>query len=112
MGGAADSGWKRARDVLAIALALAAAHATAANAQVRGTIVGPGATAYPIAVSPLKGESADATRFADVVARDLDLSGFFKVIDRAAYIENAQSSGVTSDTINFDNWKTIGALAL
>ena len=57
-----------------------------ARAQVRGTIVGPGATSYPIAVSPLKG--ADGDRFADIVARDLDLSGFFKVIDRGAYIEH------------------------
>ena len=86
--------------------------ATGAAAQVRGTIVGPGATSYPIAVSPLKGDAGDGARFADIVARDLDLSGLFKVIDRAAYIEDAQSSGVTSDAINFDNWKTIGALAL
>jgi TolB protein len=86
-----------------------------AGAQVRGTIVGPGATSFPIAVSPLKGGGGgarDGTAFADIVARDLDLSGFFKVIDRAAYIENAESSGVTSDTIDFQDWKTIGALAL
>ncbi len=94
--------------------AVVVALATSAQAQVRGTIVGPGATSYPIAVSPLKsgGDGRDGDRFADIVTRDLDLSGFFKVIDRAAYIENAQSSGVTSESINFDNWKTIGALAL
>jgi TolB protein len=100
---------------VAAALAtLVFAGAVAVQAQVRGTIVGPGATSYPIAVSPLKagGDTSDGDRFASIVARDLDLSGFFKVIDRGAYIENAQSSGVTSDSINFDNWKTIGALAL
>lgn len=93
----------------------AIAIASRVDAQVRGTIVGPGATSFPIAVSPLKGggEGArDGTLFADIVARDLDLSGLFKVIDRSAYIENAQSSGVTSDTIDFQDWKTIGALAL
>src|SRR5437899_2792180 len=79
-----------------------------ARAQVRGTIVGPGATSYPIAVSPLKG--ADGDRFADIVARDLDLSGFFKVIDRGAYIEHEDP--VAADAINFENWKTVGALAL
>src|SRR6185369_3188489 len=94
-----------------VALAVLVLAATPAHAQVRGTIVGPGATSYPIAVSPLKG-GAEGDQFADVVARDLDLSGFFKVIDRAAYIENPQTSGVTSDTINFDNWRTIGALAV
>ena len=79
-----------------------------ARAQVRGTIVGPGATSYPIAVSPLKG--ADGDRFADIVARDLDLSGFFKVIDRGAYIEHEDP--VAADAINFENWQTVGALAL
>lgn len=102
--------WIAATALAAAALMLAGV----AQAQVRGTIVGPGATSYPIAVSPLKtgGDGGDGERFADIVARDLDLSGLFKVIDRAAYIESPQSSGVTSDSINFDNWKTIGALAL
>ncbi len=99
------AGWSIVGTVLAVALA------TPIHAQVRGTIVGPGATSYPIAVSPLKG-GAEGDEFADVVARDLDLSGLFKVIDRAAYIENPQASGVTADSINFDNWRTIGALAL
>jgi TolB protein len=94
------------------AAGLLLAVAGSAAAQVRGTIVGPGSTSYPIAVSPLKGDERDGGRFSDIVARDLDLAGLFKVIDRAAYIENAQSSGVTVDSINFDNWKTIGALAL
>ena len=96
--------------ILGCAVVLAAT-AGRADAQVRGTIVGPGATSFPIAVSPLKG-GGEGTAFADIVARDLDLSGFFKVIDRAAYIENAESSGATSDTIDFQDWKTIGALAL
>lgn len=122
MGGASEAkhyGVQRAAALRAIVRSLATlwsivALAGAAHAQVRGTIVGPGATSYPIGVSPLKtgGDARDGDRFADIVARDLDLSGFFKVIDRGAYIENAQSSGATSDTINFDNWKTIGALAL
>lgn len=86
-----------------------------ASAQVRGTIVGPGARAYPIAVSPLKSEGEGVRAgetFADIVGRDLDLSGYFKVIDRGAYLEDAQRSGVTSDTIDFGDWSTIGALAL
>jgi TolB protein len=101
------------RSALALGAAVLAL-AASAHAQVRGTIVGPGSTSYPIAVSPLKsgGDTHDGDRFADVVARDLDLSGLFKVIDRAAYIEDAEHSGATSDSINFDNWKTIGALAL
>ena len=105
-----------ARRWTAIALALSALLAAAnVSAQVRGTIVGPGATSFPIAVSPLKttsGAERDAGTFADIVAKDLDLSGLFRVIDRGAYIENPQSSGVTADTIDFKDWSTIGAQAL
>lgn len=101
---------------IAVAVAMwtvLAAHVAAA--QVRGTIVGPGATSFPIAVSPLKstsGAEREAGVFADVVAKDLDLSGLFRVIDRGAYIENAQQSGVTAETIDFHDWSTIGAQAL
>ncbi len=117
----ASSAYERRRGgrgpALAILAALVAAGAAPApaGAQVRGTIVGPGATSYPIAVSPLKaadGSARDGERFADIVAKDLDLSGYFKVIDRGAYIENAQESGVTAETIDFHDWSTIGALAL
>jgi TolB protein len=36
----------------------------------------------------------------------------FRVIDRGAYIEDAQRSGVTADTIDFHDWAAIGAQAL
>lgn len=89
-----------------------------AAAQVRGTIFGPGARSYPIAIAPLKNLSANArvtdlaTQYADIIVRDLTLSGYFKVLDRGAYIEKPESAGYTADTINFDNWSVIGALAL
>jgi TolB protein len=94
------------------------AGARASQAQVRGTIFGPGARSYPIAVSPLKNLSENGaapdfgTQFADIVSADLNLSGFFKILDRAAYIEKPQASGYTTDSINFDSWSVIGALAL
>lgn len=89
-----------------------------ATAQVRGTIFGPGSRSYPVAISPLKNLSGSAaardvaTRFADIIGRDLTLSGYFKILDRAAYIEKPEASGYTADAINFDNWSVIGALAL
>lgn len=86
-------------------------------AQVRGQIFGPGSRSYPIAVSPLKdlGGTAGKTipaRFVDTLNRDLVLSGYFKVLDRAAYIEKAETSGITVEETNFDNWSVIGAMAL
>lgn len=107
---------RRRRRGIEMAIALwmfCAAGETAA--QVRGTIVGPGETSLPIAVSPLKsmsGAEREAGTFADIVAKDLDLSGIFRIIDRGAYIESPQQSGVTADTIDFRDWSAIGAQAL
>ena len=66
------------------------------QAQIRGVIVGPGAERYRMAVSPLKnlGIPNDverlSERIADVIADDLDRSGWFSIIDRSAYIEHPQ----------------------
>ncbi len=114
----ADTRVLRLRTLLLLATALSVFSISAeAAAQVRGTIFGPGTRSYPVAVSPLKntggGRSAEiATKFADIVARDLTLAGYFKIIDRAAYIEKPDASGYTADSINFENWSVIGALAL
>jgi TolB protein len=104
--------WRAAATTASAAVLLVLA--ASVQAQVRGTIVGPGARSYPIAVSPLKsgGDARAGEQFADIVGKDLDLSGLFKVIDRAAYLEDPQRTGVTSDTIDFQDWSTIGALAL
>ena len=102
----------------ALALCVGMLLASTAAAQVRGTIVGPGVRQYPIAVAELKSLSPGAGRadltsmFADVVARDLELSGLFRVLPRSSYIENSASSGITVGTIQFGDWSVIGALAL
>lgn len=87
-----------------------------ATAQIRSTIVGPGAKQLPIAVSPLRsGTPAAATAaaaFADVVARDLELSGLFRLIPRQSFIEQPESSGVEVTTIHFESWSVLGALAV
>ncbi len=89
---------------------------TVGAAQVRSTIVGPGATRYPIAVSPLRSASATdvalGTQFADRVVRDLELSGLFRIIPRRTYISRPQSSGVELETVRFENWSVLGAQAL
>jgi TolB protein len=109
---------KRARFVVAVVMSVLAGWVSASAAQVRGTIFGPGARSYPIAIAPLKKISGGAekkdvgTRFAEIVGGDLTLSGYFKVLDPSAYIEKSDSSGYTADSINFDNWSVIGALAL
>lgn len=92
--------------------------ASAAQAQVRGEIIGPGSQKYPIAISPLRqtGIVGDPNRIstgiADSIVFDLDLSGWFRVLDRAAYIENPQRSGDTIGSFDFKDWSTIGAVGL
>lgn len=89
-----------------------------AAAQVKGTIVGPGSERYPMAVSPLKNlvPSKDGDRIsqgvADVITSDLTLSGWFRVLDRSAYIEDAQKTGYLQGTFDFKDWSVIGAEGL
>lgn len=88
------------------------------DAQVKGTIVGPGSEKYPIAVSPLKnlGSAKDGGKIsqgvADTITRDLALSGWFRVLDRSAYIEDAQKTGFALGTFDFKDWSTLGAEGL
>lgn len=87
-------------------------------AQVKGTIVGPGAERYPMAISPLRnlGAGEDTSRLsegiADIVVRDLELAGWFRMLDRSAYIENPQKSGITLGSFDFRDWSVIGAEGL
>jgi TolB protein len=101
---------------VAVGLGMLVERADPSVAQVKGRIFGPGTRSYPIAIAPLRPLSTGArdagTRFADIVARDLTLTGYFKILDRAAYIEKPETSGYTTEAINFDNWSVIGALAL
>jgi TolB protein len=88
---------------------------TLAHAQIRIDVPEPGSAGLPIAIAPLKNLSNEGSQrlgdeFADVIARDLDLSGLFRVIDRGAYIEGPGEVGL--EEINFQNWSTLGALAL
>jgi TolB protein len=90
-----------------------------AHAAVTGEIVGQGGQKFPIAVSPLKilnSVSSDVARLstgiADAMVHDLELSGWFKVLDRSAYIEDAQKTGITLGAFDFKDWSTIGAEGL
>lgn len=101
-----------------VLIALLVAFGARAEAQVRGFIIGPGAERYPIAVSPLKNLAAIkngaklSEDIADTIARDLELTGWFRVLDRSAYIEDPQRSGITLGAFDFRDWSTLGAEAL
>jgi TolB protein len=100
-------------------LALGQSSFALAASAVTGEIVGQGGQKFPIAVSPLKNLAANtadsarlSTGIADAMVHDLELSGWFRVIDRSAYIESGQTSGITLGAFDFKDWSTIGAEGL
>src|SRR5215469_14907698 len=97
---------------MAALVILAFARAGAA-AEIKFTIVGPKALSA-IAVSQLKnlGGDDDGTvsgQFVHTLARDLQLSGYFRVLDPKAYVENSQDSGFALGQFNFADWSSINA---
>jgi TolB protein len=48
-----------------------------------------------------------STALTDVIANDLDLSGYFLLMDRKAFLDE-DGSGLTPDNIRFRNWSLIG----
>jgi TolB protein len=92
------------------ALALAAP----ARAVVSINIFGPGSQSFPIAVVPLKNVGGDndgalGKTFARVLSKDLDVSGYFKLVDPRTFIEDPQTSGITPGEIDFVGWGSLGA---
>jgi TolB protein len=56
-----------------------------------------------------QGAQADlATKLPGVVSNDLDMSGYFNPMDKAAFLEE-KDEGLTLNSIHFKNWSVIGA---
>lgn len=69
---------------------------------------------FPIAVADIVkldgGSGSAAKKIAETIRNDLELSGYFTVIPKSAYID--RSKDVTADTIDFKKWTMIDARAL
>ncbi len=69
----------------------------------------------PIAVPVFKVQSGEeahlkiAQEGADQLARTLDFTGFFKILDRDAFLEDPQRMGIVTPRIRFNNWTAVGA---
>jgi TolB protein len=88
-----------------------------AQAVVTGQIFGPGSQSFPIAVVPPRNIGGDndgglGAQFARALSRDLDLSGYFKLVDPKTFIEDAKSAGLTAGETDFVGWAAIGAQAV
>ena len=54
-------------------------------------------------------EEDSSRKAADFMASSLDFTGYFKILDRAAFLFDPQKSGVGATDINFQNWTVVGA---
>jgi TolB protein len=100
--------------VLAAAFCLTpAAFPQNVNGPIRMRIVG-AEQVSAIAVSGLKNLAGDddhkvSNVFTTTLTRDLALSGYFRVIDSASYVEDPQNSGYDVGHFNFADWSSINA---
>lgn len=91
---------------------------TEAKAKIYIDIHSPTTRKLPVAVAPFKnlGVTPDrenvSSKAYSILTFDLEISGFFQIIDPKSFIENQQTAGITSDKINWSDWSTIGAEAL
>ena len=69
----------------------------------------------PLAVPLFKNENETAEEkrlansSADLLASSLEFTGYFKLLDRGAFLFDPQKDGVLTPQINFANWTVIGA---
>lgn len=54
-------------------------------------------------------EEENARRAADLLAASLDFTGYFKILDRSAFLFDPQKSGIAIPDIHFPNWTLVGA---
>jgi len=71
----------------------------------------PGRNKVPIAIPIPIGDHPKASDFYGVVKRDLELSGWFDVIDPDAHIEPG-GTGIMPGQFRFEDWEVPGAVAL
>ena len=75
------------------------------------TITSPGKKSLPIAVPQPKGDGSAVDEFWSVIRRDLEISGWFRVLNPDGFVEPAHA-GVRMGEFEFDDWKTPGAAVL
>jgi len=55
------------------------------------------------------GQSETAAKAADLLAASLEFTGYFKLLDRSAFLFDPAKDGVLTPQINFRNWTVVGA---
>lgn len=94
----------------AAALALPG-RARAQDQRILLTIGAPGANKIPLAVTRPVGGGAGADELYAVVRRDLELCGWFDLVEEAAHVEPV-GTGVQPGQFRFEDWEVPGAVGL
>ncbi|MEZ4461996.1 MAG: DPP IV N-terminal domain-containing protein [bacterium] len=68
--------------------------------------------AVPDALEPDGATKGVASKVNDILRRDLEFSGFFKVLPNDSFFFDPSKEGMTPADINFQNWFNVGAQAL
>ena len=87
-------------------VAVAPSKAQQADEVVRFKITNPGQALYKVAIPRVLGEGGSAQVMTEVIANDLALSGFFKVLDPTSFVADLAKENLN---IAPDSWKTVGA---
>lgn len=87
-----------------------------ASAKVYIDIDSPTIHKFPIAITDFQdlggGSREYSAYFSGELARVLQITGYFNVLDKKAFLEDPARAGITADKIKFIDWTTIGAESL
>lgn len=70
---------------------------------------------FPIAITDFKKMSGQSTQgelsgwFSDTLGKYLEITGFFNIISKKAFLEDPKQAGVSAGSIRFADWIAIGA---
>lgn len=73
---------------------------------------------FPMAIADFKnlGQGSDKENlgawFSDALGKALQMTGFFSIIQKSAFLEDTKQAGITADSIRFTDWTAIGAESL
>lgn len=98
---------------IVFAIAIAATPQLAAAQPIKMVITGAGSISS-VAISGLKNQGGDdnhqiSDAFTTTLQRDLELSGYFRIVNPHSYIEDPQTSGFELGQFNFADWRSINA---
>jgi len=104
--------------LLFVSILLALAAVSAAEAKVYINIDSPSAQKFPIAVTTFRnmnnaaGQESLSPWFADTLGKTLEITGFFNILDRKAFLVDQARLGIATENIQFPTRAGIGAESL